>query len=488
MNIPLAKREGGWVFSVHSEVIVIGNGVFALTAINMLSAHPVIWIGESAHALHSRVTPLPDARVVEVLGQRGNFRVRVEQKEMKKRTWIEAGTIVLALAPEVRLDPNLPQTPLIRPIAKAEQTLAGQNVAFYLNDQDNEYAFALALHQALRLAVKGAVVTFFYFNLRLGNSKSEETYQLCCQSGVRFLRLKDPLYIVAEDESCLRLHYLDPFLDLSFDLKAEFLYISEIYSFSPEFEGLASLLRIHSFSVSTNRPGIFVLSEAQKTILPLELAVAAIAGETALLLSGELMVADGFAQIDSERCSLCLSCCQVCPSRAIEVDRFHSAAYIDPLACQGCGVCASACSSLAISLPLFDSSLIYERIKKDSKDKTVIFACQNSGALAAQNVSLPLKMAAKIELVTVPCGCNTDQTYILQALAHGADNIILGICPPGSCASQSEPKTADITRRLQGMGLNPELVKIVAVAANSPALWRRALAQILRAENNQEVS
>lgn len=470
MNIP-----------VHSSVLVIGNGKAAQVAAETLSVHPVTWIKESA-------------RIVEVSGQRGNFRVKVVQRETGNVEWIDAGAIVLALEPKAGLDPAFPKTEWIQPIANAKHWFSAgpQEYAFYLRDLDNEHTFSRALEQALRLRIQGAGVYIFYSNLKLGTLEHEESYQRCLHAGIKFWRVNKPLTI-RTGEKGVRLGYLDPFLNLEFEQKVSTLFVGEIYTFSSEFERLLKKLRLESFSIftnppGTNRPGIFVINEAMASGLAVKTAAAAVAGEIAPLLKEELSVKDGFPKIDTEHCSLCSTCSQVCPAGAVELDRNHSRVMLDPLVCQACGICVSACPKGAVSYPLFNRALVYEHLRKNSKHKVLVFACQNSGAVTLRKTNLPLKIAAKVELMIVPCACALDHSYLVEGWLHGAERLILVTCPPGSCASHREHKTGEIQRILQEMGAKPQLVHIIAAAANSPALWQQELNQVLRTYTNQEVS
>jgi ferredoxin len=54
------------------------------------------------------------------------------------------------------------------------------------------------------------------------------------------------------------------------------------------------------------------------------------------------------AKVDSEACSGCEVCVDMCPMEAIEVD--DDVACIDEDRCIGCGVCAYHCTTEALSL------------------------------------------------------------------------------------------------------------------------------------------
>ena len=56
-------------------------------------------------------------------------------------------------------------------------------------------------------------------------------------------------------------------------------------------------------------------------------------------------------RLSTEKCDLCGSCAEVCPSHAITVDLDWR---YDSIACEGCGKCVSACTSGALSYEIMD--------------------------------------------------------------------------------------------------------------------------------------
>ncbi len=62
----------------------------------------------------------------------------------------------------------------------------------------------------------------------------------------------------------------------------------------------------------------------------------------------------GTAEVDADRCAICLTCIRSCPHeapRAVHSEmRDRQVSYIRPEACVGCGICVSACPAEAITL------------------------------------------------------------------------------------------------------------------------------------------
>jgi heterodisulfide reductase subunit A2 len=70
----------------------------------------------------------------------------------------------------------------------------------------------------------------------------------------------------------------------------------------------------------------------------------------------------GTAEVDRERCAICLTCVRACPHQApqpthdTELD--HLVSFIQPEACVGCGICVTVCPAEAISLEARTSDAI----------------------------------------------------------------------------------------------------------------------------------
>lgn len=498
MPAPLRREGTGWVFTVNSTVLVIGDGSPTEAAVQALQAHTVYWVGETARP-GALVKAYPDSTVVEVRGQRGHFRVKLAGA--KGKLWLECGNIVLAPRLLSQLDPSLvlPLSCLILPVSRAPLIPAQERqVAFYLGEGENEGSFSsvTALNAAIRWAEHGARVYFFFLEIKVAALGLEDVYGKARRLGVRFFRLADPsaLQIFAEGQ-LLRVHYRDTSLPglPEFSFAVETLFAGEVYRPGPDFSHLADILRVNRdrwgflqaddvrlFPVRTNRPGVYVLGEVRGPgyATEVKLEAAAIAGETAPFLSGEIVVPKVLARIDSSRCSLCLNCYRNCPASAVNIDYEAETAVINPLACQGCGLCAADCPAKAITLPQF------EPLSDQRQGKTIILACENSGHLAARSIPLPLTWRAKLEIIPIPCAAWVDEVMVLKALSQGALRIVVSACRQESCRSSSgnrrvEEKVLAIKERLKTIGFNPGRIELLRSSANAPQEWQTRIAEII---------
>ncbi len=113
--------------------------------------------------------------------------------------------------------------------------------------------------------------------------------------------------------------------------------------------------------------GIFLAGCCQS---PMDIPEAVATGSAAaakvcgILSHEELTLEARIAKVDTERCSGCLTCVNVCPFEAIVADRVDSrtVSRVIPSVCQGCGTCAATCPAEAIALSGFNNSQIYAQI------------------------------------------------------------------------------------------------------------------------------
>jgi heterodisulfide reductase subunit A len=100
---------------------------------------------------------------------------------------------------------------------------------------------------------------------------------------------------------------------------------------------------------------------------PIEESIAQARGAAAkamtVLARENILVGGVVARIESELCSGCLGCINVCPYAAITFNAEKHIAEVNQALCKGCGACAAACPSEAPILCGFSNRQIYAQIK-----------------------------------------------------------------------------------------------------------------------------
>lgn len=110
--------------------------------------------------------------------------------------------------------------------------------------------------------------------------------------------------------------------------------------------------------------GVFVcgLAHSPKPIdESISQAKAAASRAGALLCRQTIRVGGMVAETDSAKCTGCSVCVEVCPYRAIELNK-DQRALVNEAVCKGCGLCAASCRSGAVSLKGFSDADIFAQL------------------------------------------------------------------------------------------------------------------------------
>jgi len=180
--------------------------------------------------------------------------------------------------------------------------------------------------------------------------------------GVRFVRPKGKVDI--KHEGGLRVFVTDASSDAALSLPADLVVRSDVLRFE-DAENVASVFKIpvnaSGFFVksevrlepgSTLNEGVFLCGSAAGPRLTSEelLGASTAASQVVSLLASPFTEAGGVvAEVDPEKCSVCLNCIRICPYTAPFVNE-ESKAEIDIQTCQGCGICVGVCPSKAIQM------------------------------------------------------------------------------------------------------------------------------------------
>ncbi len=195
-------------------------------------------------------------------------------------------------------------------------------------------------------------------------------------------------------------------------------------------------------------PGIYVLGSAQQpadTTEALFQAYLTSARALRFLQQETIRVESPVATIDSELCTGCGNCTQVCPAKAIHLesrDGVLSLSTVDELLCIGCGNCSVVCPVKAITLPGWDnlaipaqiSAALDMRLFKAEEPKMLMLACEWSAYGAAEAAGhRKMNLPENMRILRMNCSARFDPFHILWAFLNGADGVLLGACNPGEC-------------------------------------------------------
>ncbi len=357
-------------------------------------AHKVrsAWKGESVQELlkatidkvsqNPKITVLTSAEVVAARGFAGNYITTVMQGGQKKE--VEHGVVVLAtgahsLKPqeyaygqhsEIYRWSDFTKKTIDDPNAFASAKCGVFIQCVGSREPERPYCSRLcctfAVRSAIDLKAKNPDMDIYvlYREVRTFGER-ERIYKEAREKGVFFIRYDlDSKPQVSVENGQLKVVVTDPILGRPIALTPDFISLQTAI-IPAEASNLAAF-----YKVSLDKDGFFAESPAKMRPVdgetegvffaglalapkPVEESLAegwAVAARAMRLLSQDVMLVGGaVAEVDPDKCAVCLTCVRTCPFHIPFIDSPQGHAYIDPGLCQGCGMCVSECPGKAIS-------------------------------------------------------------------------------------------------------------------------------------------
>jgi F420-non-reducing hydrogenase iron-sulfur subunit len=103
--------------------------------------------------------------------------------------------------------------------------------------------------------------------------------------------------------------------------------------------------------------------------------------------------------------------------------------------------------------------------------KIIGFTCNWCSYRAADMAGTArMKYAPNVRLIRLMCSGRMDPTFVMKALAGGADGVLITGCHPGDCHYIDQNYKALrrfllLRRTLEGMGIEPERIKLIWASA-----------------------
>jgi coenzyme F420-reducing hydrogenase delta subunit/Pyruvate/2-oxoacid:ferredoxin oxidoreductase delta subunit len=203
------------------------------------------------------------------------------------------------------------------------------------------------------------------------------------------------------------------------------------------------------------------------------------------------------AEVDQDKCAICLTCVRQCPHSAIG---FSRTAQVDRIACQACGICVSACPMAAISFKYRESphperGLDNFREEGDLSGKIAAFICKNSAARAMEAAAGGI--CKDLYPVVIPCAGALDQSHILEAFGKGCEGVLVMGCHSGNCASVygsdiARSRIESARHMLSKAGIEPGRLSFTTLASNSAPEFAEAVISIskisgLKSQENADI-
>ena len=315
----------------------------------------------------------------------GNFKSKLVDLQGKE-TEVSHGAVIIANGGEAYQpkeylygeDPNIfLSLDLDQEIVENADRLKHVNTAVFIQcvgsrEPDRPYCSRVccthSIHSALTLKELNPDMDIYiiYRDIRTYGER-EDLYTEARSRGVRFIRYDlDDKPRVEKSDDRLRVTVKDQAIDMAVEIDADIITLASAIVPRDDNVVLSKL-----FKVAMNQDGFFM--EAHAKLRPVDFACAGIflcglahgpksideaisqaeasvSRACTILSKKERMVGGAVAQVDPERCAICLTCVRVCPFGVPEIDYENGVAKIDPGACQGCGSCAVACPRGAIQV------------------------------------------------------------------------------------------------------------------------------------------
>ncbi|HEY69062.1 MAG TPA: hydrogenase iron-sulfur subunit [Anaerolineae bacterium] len=427
---------------------------------------------------HARIETRLHTRLLEVVGQPGEYQVTLDKEGEQDR--LTVGAIVVAgggkfrsLEGERWVDRERVKTLAeyqaeLDAAAESKNGFKPQDVVMLLHAADSLEERSLRLNSTLGLKqalhtkklFPEANVTVLFRDLPLG-AEGIDTLMAAREQGVIFFRSHEGHPPTVGEES---VDVPDPLTCDSVSIAYDRAVLAMPLVPQENVDAVARMLRLpqdeHGFIVEPRvrlRPGnfvddgVYVLGSAhQPADLSETLFQAYMTGSRVqrFLDQDSVDIQTPIAVVDAELCTGCGNCVQVCPRLAIRLEEREgvlSLAQVNALRCIGCGNCAVFCPVKAISLPGWDDAAILAQVsaalapspkrgKAQQEPRVLALTCEWSAYAAADMSGVQkIEYPAGVRIIPMNCSARFDPDLVLWAFLHGADGVYLGLCHPGDC-------------------------------------------------------
>ncbi|MFC1936058.1 hydrogenase iron-sulfur subunit [Chloroflexota bacterium] len=467
---------------------------------------------------HPGINLMLQTRVTQVSGSPGNYQVRISNADGNFDLNVGAVLIAGGAQPNKKNGHTRFDGQVVKTLTEFEEELKSsselehQNLVFILYEGDDHSGKSTPLNSraSLRQAIQAKQrnpetnVTVLFRDLLLGTAggKGEEDFLWAKDLGITFFRYfqESPPEIGGQ---VVAVH--NPMINDTLEIPYDRVVASMPISPPRQADSLARLFHIpqddQGFLIDRRMPlrpehgfddGIYVLGSAHLPVDTTETMFQAylISDRASRFLSQEMIsVSASFAEIDSDLCTGCGNCVQVCMAEAIYLEKRSgvlSLAEINALQCTGCGNCVVACPVKAITIPGWNDQAIMAQIDAAlggpamvdpaedvfSQKRILALTCEWSAYAAAEVAGArQLPYDADVRVIPMNCSARFDPDHILWALLNGADGILLGACHANDChygigSLYARERFEKLQKQFQYFGINPKRIKLEFISGD----------------------
>ncbi|MEM3059185.1 MAG: 4Fe-4S binding protein [Methanomassiliicoccales archaeon] len=395
----------------YKQVLVVGNGISALTAaesvaregIKVTLLNPGEGFSSSELKLVSSSTSgeytsnqlrkieanplvriLNNTKPVEYLGFAGNFRVLAMEND--KTVEIECGAIIIAFDSIIGQESGESYHTLsihpwhhMKEMASGKSSIPSRIVIILAPQRDTEQSCGLRDGEVLTHAINikklrsDAEITVIVRDVRTYGF-DELTFRDAQEQGIRIIRTEkepviersDSLAVIVDDivlGAPLRIRADDVIVPpTAVPTGAEV--IARAFRLPLTEKGFLKKTQVKLKPAASIRRGIFLCGTAVESGFAPEKFLDARVGASravALIRSGYVDIGGAIAEINPEKCSACLTCVRSCPYDAPFIGEVGKA-EIETEKCMGCGICVGICPSKAIEMYCYSDAQLHAQV------------------------------------------------------------------------------------------------------------------------------
>jgi heterodisulfide reductase subunit A len=344
---------------------------------------------------HSKITVFTNARVTEVQGFIGKYKVEIEAESGVKK--IDIGVVVVATGGRAFVPEGLYNYDGKRVVTQLEMEKllkdgldpGIKNVVMIqcvgIRNEERPYCSRICCQTAVKNAMlireqnHDAKVSILYRDMQMYGVENEEMFRDSKAKGVRYINY-DPANPPHVKPDKVRVYHA--LLGRDIDLPADLVVLSTPIVSQEDAEVISRLLR-----VPVDENGFFL--EGHVKLKPLDFATDGIflcgsarfpanireavaqglgaASRASIPLSKGSVVVEPIISVlaDEDACRGCGLCVALCPYGALEIQKTEKGrkVHVIDVACKGCGVCAATCYQHALSINSFTDQQIEAQLE-----------------------------------------------------------------------------------------------------------------------------
>ena len=310
--------------------------------------------------------------------------------------------------------------------------------------------YAVKLASLLKQARPDTDIYIFYTDMRAFGKGYEEYYKKAQTMGIKFIRGKVAELEENPENKKILIKVEDTLSRQIIESEFDLMVLSTGLQLSKSTDTIADSLKLAKSSdgflmeahpkfrpVDTLVEGVFLAGTAQgpkdipDTVAQASAAAARVIGA---LAQKEFEVDPVLAFVHKDLCDGCGNCVDLCPQKALIIDKDKKAQVIEAL-CVGCGACIPSCPQEALDLHGYTNAQLYAAVKGvlqqkgDGQKRIIVFADDSCTYRLADAVGIrKMKYSGDVRVLRIPSSALISPNLLLYSFKQGADGILLGDC------------------------------------------------------------